>query len=175
MEYSTWVKTIIIDAYEDLELEAYPKAVLVAVNNEIPDYYAVEILDVPVLSWEAVTDTVRFTLGMVIQVDPQSFTCQWRKINNGTVFQFRFVGNVRASIYAAAVYTIMGTMLVSDASPDIEIEPDTWSPVLSLNYGRTIPYQQYSAQFVLGSDHSWKILNWRNYGPSTAWVTMTQE
>jgi len=58
-----WLKTIVIAAYEGLDLEVYPMTVIEISNDAVPDYYAIDVVDIPVITWDSDPGVVKFTLG----------------------------------------------------------------------------------------------------------------
>ncbi|NQV29345.1 MAG: hypothetical protein HQ508_00525, partial [Candidatus Marinimicrobia bacterium] len=127
-----WLKTIVIAAYEGLDLEVYPMTVIEISNDAVPDYYAIDVVDIPVITWDSDPGVVKFTLGAEFEYEEPTVICQWRReTSNSTDYQFRFMSNVRTTIKAGNVYTVLGQTGGSDTDIDVEVEPGTWSSTIT--------------------------------------------
>ncbi len=77
MDGPQWVKDIIINTYEGLELTAYPDYLLDVSSDLIPDYLDIEITNIG-FSYVANTDVLVFTLYFTMDSEPISIQCYTR-------------------------------------------------------------------------------------------------
>jgi hypothetical protein len=162
-----WLKNIIIDAYEDLELSLYPEQFLEDINDQIPDDLDIVIEDIE-FSWTALTEKLQIT----VSVPCSSRAPFVEKVNSwdesSTQYKIQFRSNVFLRILNIEMYNSSLGQNVANGSTAMTIPAPTngndvgatVTVTLNANSGYYFNSGNYIIRVVFGNDYGWFSNSW---------------
>ncbi len=154
MDGPQWVKDIIIDEYEGLELTVYPNSLLEDANASIPELMDITVGDIA-FTWEASTDLLRFSLTVEVVGNSPWINGQWKEITGTARYDVRFNSNVEEEVLFVGIYNILGGHGETE-NPGITTTPEVWSNPVGVDWNyNNIPSGQYRCKVLFGSTYGW--------------------
>lgn len=106
-EIPSWLKPIIINGYNNLNLVVYPSKLIDYANSMIPDYLKIQVVDIS-FSWAALEGKLKFTLAVVVEGSPGIYTAEWLKPGPYEI-RFRFGADVASNVKMVRFYALNGS------------------------------------------------------------------
>ena len=97
-----WLKPIIINGYNSLNLVAYPSKLIDYANESVPDFMDVQVTDIS-LSLIVAPGLLKFTLAATAHGTPPLFQIQWM-LPQAHHLSFRFKGSVATTVNKVTIY-----------------------------------------------------------------------
>jgi len=173
MDGPQWVKNIIIDEYEGLELTVYPNSLLEAANESIPNFVDVTVNNAS-YTWEALSDLLQYSISIETIVNPPLITTEvWAGIfedPNDDYYSFRFNTNVRNTVIQIVDYICCGNSAYV-SYPDRVLIPDVPE---TINYQGNFGEGWHNITFYFASDYGWFGIRYFFYGSNNMnWTDLT--
>lgn len=158
-----WLKDIIINAYNNLNLTVYPQRILDKINEPIPDDVDINVNDVT-CSFAIEEDVMRVTIGVNVLERAPFYSAQaWVETGSGHI-HLRFRSNVNTTILKYDVARYNSTPIGSSTNTGINMQPGTWSQTINLQDEAPIANSQvYVVKVVFGSEFGWTAIRYMLY------------
>lgn len=120
----SWLKPIIIDGYNNINLVMYPSKLIDYANSAVPDFINVEVTDIG-LAFAIVPGALKFTLSVVAVGTPPTFTAQWMKRGVGQL-SIRFGSDVHTTVKQVRIYNFNGDELYNNNNENKDLPNDSY-------------------------------------------------
>ncbi|NQU68437.1 MAG: hypothetical protein HQ510_10885 [Candidatus Marinimicrobia bacterium] len=102
-----WIKDLLINEFEALDLLAYPNALIDLLNEQLPTYYDIDIQNFGISFFEYLDDKVRINLVFNFEASVPWVRCKVRKVNSNQ-FQYKFYANAEMTVTRLRSYILLG-------------------------------------------------------------------
>lgn len=151
MNGEEWLKDIIIDKYENLELVAYPNKLLNDVNDSIPFDITFNTAG---FTWTAEDDLLRFSFYVNTTSNPLTIVSQYRKSGSESI-AIRLMPNVPLILRGYKICKkISGQNPEWETDLNVALTPNTYSGNLfEVDFGEPIGEANWICNIYLSSDY----------------------
>ena len=168
MDGEEWLKDIIIDEYENLELVAYPNNLLNDVNGSIPFDIT---LNTAGFTWSAEDDLLKFSFYVNTTSNPLTIASQYKKSGSESI-AIRLMPNVPLVLRGYKICKqISGENPEWETDLNVALTPDTYSGnSFEVDFGVTIGEANWVCDIYLSSDYGLWIYTCYFESKYTTWT-----
>ncbi|MDP2302828.1 MAG: hypothetical protein Q8N03_10450 [Ignavibacteria bacterium] len=168
----SWLKSVIINGYNSLNLVIYPSKLIDYANSAVPDFVNIQVTDIG-LTFTVVPDAITFTLTATVLGAPPVFTAQWLK-PEAYKCKIRFGGNVATTIKQVRVYNLLPAEVYKNENLNLSISKDGYSTEINMNISSVATYYivvLFHSEYGEYSRKYWFTYNTATYN---TWFDATQ-
>lgn len=155
-----WLKNIIIDAYEDLELSLYPEQFLEDINDQLPDDLDIVIDDIE-FSWTALSEKLRITVSVPCSSREPFVILNYVTYLNTSTVNVSLSSNVNLRVLNYEIIlsntqqVAHGSLTYTIPAPTNGNEVGTVIFPISSDSGKSFASGEYVLYIIVGNDFGW--------------------